>query len=337
MSTPLVSIVCITYNHAQFIRQCLDGFVMQETSFPFEVLIHDDASTDGTTEIVREYVDKYSDIFIPFYEEENQWGKLDYWKDILFPKVRGKYVALCEGDDYWTDPFKLQKQVAALEARPDVSVCFHPVTVHWEKGEEADTQFPEEDYRFGKAELTCEDLLERNFIQTNSVMYRWRFHEDDLSIIPERVLPEDWLIHLLHAQKGKILFLPENMGVYRRHEGGIWYNVGKTKAWFRKNAIPHIRFFTALEQLFGIDRENARLYLLSSSYAYALRDSDYDWIEELKNACPAEVLGYLKSPKKLFWLKVKILFSFGEKKKQLKRQKIVAKCFLRIFNEQIQK
>ena len=118
-----LSIVCLAYNHKAFIREALDSFVMQKTNFPFEVIIHDDASTDGTSDIIREYEAKYPDIIKPIYQTENQWGKKHIWRDIVLPFVRGEYVAMCEGDDYWTDPLKLQKQVDFLDAHSDYSVC----------------------------------------------------------------------------------------------------------------------------------------------------------------------------------------------------------------------
>ena len=113
---PLVSISCITYNHAPYIRQCLDGFMMQKTNFVFEVLIHDDASTDGTTEIIKEYEKKYPDIIKPIYEKENQWVKGRRGSAVFnIPRAKGKYIALCEGDDCWIEPCKLQKQVDVME------------------------------------------------------------------------------------------------------------------------------------------------------------------------------------------------------------------------------
>ena len=100
---PLVSICCITYNHAPYIRQCLDGFMMQQTNFTFEVLIHDDASTDGTADIIREYESKYPDIIKPIYQTENQYSKgVKVSATFNFPRAKGKYIAMCEGDDYWT-------------------------------------------------------------------------------------------------------------------------------------------------------------------------------------------------------------------------------------------
>ena len=132
----VVSISCITYNHAPYIRQALDGFIMQQTNFRFEVLIHDDCSTDGTDDIIREYATKYPDIIKPLYEEENQYqnGKPHGSAVWNFPRAKGKYIAICEGDDYWTDPLKLQKQVDFLESHPDFSMVFANVRLHYDSG-----------------------------------------------------------------------------------------------------------------------------------------------------------------------------------------------------------
>lgn len=112
----MVTIRCITYNHEPYIRQCLEGFIMQKTNFRFEAIVHDDASTDGTANIIREYAEKYPDIIKPIFETENQYSKLDgSIQRIMSEHIHGKYVAMCEGDDYWIDPLKLQKQVDFLE------------------------------------------------------------------------------------------------------------------------------------------------------------------------------------------------------------------------------
>lgn len=127
MNTPLVSISCITYNHAPYIRECLEGFLMQKTNFPFEVLIHDDASTDGTADIIREYQKKYPDIVKPILQTENQYSKgvCSMSATFNFPRAQGKYIALCEGDDFWNHPLKLQTQFDFMEAHPDYSLCMH--------------------------------------------------------------------------------------------------------------------------------------------------------------------------------------------------------------------
>ena len=122
---PLVSIQCLVYNHEPFLRQCLDGFVMQKTNFKFEAIVHDDVSTDGSAEIIREYAEKYPDIIKPIYEIENQYSKKDgSLERIMNGACKGKYIALCEGDDCWIDSMKLQMQVDVMEARPEVSLCY---------------------------------------------------------------------------------------------------------------------------------------------------------------------------------------------------------------------
>ena len=116
----LVTVICLTYNHEKYIRECIDGFVMQKTNFAYEVIIHDDASTDNTAEIIKEYQQKYPDIIIPILQTENQYSKkVPIGKTFIYPRAKGKYIALCEGDDYWIDPYKLQKQVDFLEDNPD--------------------------------------------------------------------------------------------------------------------------------------------------------------------------------------------------------------------------
>ena len=112
---PLVSINCITYNHEAYIRDALEGFLMQKTDFTFEILVHDDASTDQTANIIRKYEKKYPEIIKPIYQKENQYSQeVEISKQFQFPRARGKYIAICEGDDYWTNPYKLQKQVIVL-------------------------------------------------------------------------------------------------------------------------------------------------------------------------------------------------------------------------------
>lgn len=130
----LVSISCITYNHVQYIRQCLDGFLMQQTNFAFEVLIHDDCSTDGTTEIIKEYELMYPDIIKPIYEKENQYqqGKPSGSVVWNFPRAQGKYIAMCEGDDYWIDPLKLQKQVDFLDANLEYGMCYTNFNIYYQ-------------------------------------------------------------------------------------------------------------------------------------------------------------------------------------------------------------
>lgn len=121
----LVSICCTAYNHEKYIEQALEGFVMQQCNFKFEILVSDDASTDNTASIIKRYESNYPYLFQVFYLNENQYSKGNKpLFNILFPATKGKYIALCEGDDYWTDPLKLQKQVDFLEENEEYSMCF---------------------------------------------------------------------------------------------------------------------------------------------------------------------------------------------------------------------
>lgn len=126
-----VSIICLTYNQEKYIRDTMDGFLIQKTNFNYEILVHDDASTDGTVEILKEYHQKYPDIIRLILEVENQYSKgVDLTKDICLPYVRGKYIAFCEGDDYWTYIGKLQAQYDIMEAEPGISMCYHNAVIH---------------------------------------------------------------------------------------------------------------------------------------------------------------------------------------------------------------
>lgn len=287
MAEITLSIICIAYNQVRFIRDCLDSFIKQQTNFKFEVLIHDDASTDGTDEIIREYVQKYPDIFVACYQCVNQFSQgIDIEKRFLFPKIKGKYVAFCEGDDYWTDPLKLQKQVDFLEHNDDYAICFHPVMVHWDDHRAEDKIFPEKAYRFYRTALSIEELCIHNFIQTNSVVYRWRFHSDSLDLVPEGILPSDWFLHLLHAQTGKIYCIDEVMGVYRRNVSGIWTEAGVSATWFQRYGNANLRFLEKKEALFHTKERDEFLWKLAQILCLYGSESQHMY---LKATYPKEV------------------------------------------------
>ena len=243
----VVSILCITYNQAKFIKQTIDGFLMQKTNFNFEILINDDASTDGTAEIINMYETKYPKIFTTILHKENQYSRGDrgMFVKYLFPKAKGKYIALCEGDDYWTDENKLQKQVDFLEKKPDYALCFHPVKVIFENKEEKDHIYPE---TIKETKFTVKELLEENFIQTNSVIYR----KQNYSKMHTNVMPQDWYLHLYHAQFGKIGFINEVMSVYRRHSEGLWWDsYDNPDNLLRKNGLLNFTLYTEILKIYG--------------------------------------------------------------------------------------
>lgn len=215
----VVSICCLTYNQEPYIRRCLDGFLIQKTNFSFEILIHDDASTDGTADIIREYEKKHPHIIKPIFQTENQYSKgIKISLTYQFPRSEGKYVAMCEGDDYWTDPYKLQKQVDFMEANPDYSLVYHKVNELWQ---ESNTIKPE-DLNQANEELTYTllDLAKGNFIHTPSVLFR----KSSLDILNLKSSSKiiDYYLWMLCAQKGNIKYLPEIMAVYRISKDSVW-------------------------------------------------------------------------------------------------------------------
>ena len=218
--SPLVVICCCTYNHIDYIRQCLDGFVMQKTIFRFVAVVHDDFSTDGTTKILQEYSEKYSDIIIPIYEEENQYSKHDgSLERIINDAVRSteaKYIAFCEGDDYWTDPYKLQKQVDFMESHPEFSMCFHSVDVQLEENLDSNIQM-----NIKSGEYSPREIYERWIVPTCSVLHRRGLSLNSF----EKVVFGDIYRFVSLGYLGKIFCLDMKSAVYRRHKEGASVNL----------------------------------------------------------------------------------------------------------------
>ena len=167
---PLVCIRCTTFKQERYIADCLEGFLIQETNFPFEVCIHDDASPDRTADIIREYEAKYPHIIKPLYETENQWSKNDgSFTRIVAGMLTRKYIAMCEGDDYWTDPHKLQTQIDFLESHPDYSLTFHDAEIKNEPGvEPTDSVYPQMEDR----DYSATELFKNWTVPTASMIYR---------------------------------------------------------------------------------------------------------------------------------------------------------------------
>ena len=229
--TPVVSICCITYNHEKYIRDAIEGFLIQKTSFPIEIIIHDDASTDGTVKIIKEYEDKHPELFNCVFQKENQYSKgvRGIAAKFTFPIAKGKYIALCEGDDYWTDPYKLQKQVDYLESNPDCSMCFHNAyLLNQERGERIIKYTGQ-----NKNTYTIEDILQANFTTTASVMFR-RIYCMDLVDMVRTVHSMDHFIFIHIAQFGKIGYIDNIMSVYRLHGSGVHTSLSKIDKYINK-------------------------------------------------------------------------------------------------------
>ncbi|WP_094288530.1 glycosyltransferase family 2 protein [Mycobacterium lehmannii] len=260
--TPKVSVVSVTYNHEAYIRDALNGFVAQKTDFPVEVIVADDGSTDASPAIIRDYATRYPELFRPILRSKNV-GVNANTKDAL-SSARGEYVALCDGDDYWTDPMKLSKQAAFLDEHPDIAVCFHPVRTIWTAGDYDESTklqdvlrtlervvFPEFPPFFWAGDMSLNTLISRNFIQTNAAMYR---RLDNYGGIPADVMPLDWFLHVWHGATGGIAMLSETMGIYRRHPKGIWWDATVNPAKFWQNYGPgHLATLEAMLDLFPDD------------------------------------------------------------------------------------
>lgn len=219
-NTPLVSICTLVYNHEPYLRECFEGFLMQKTDFAFEVLVHDDASTDNSVAIIREYTEKYPEIFKPIYQKENQYSKgIKVSATYQFPRAKGKYIAICEGDDYWTDPLKLQKQVDFLEKNPKYVMCSHRLNVFKQK-----ENLIENDWYGDIPEGIHYDLnsLINGSWYNQPLTLVYRFDALNMNEYIKYPNSKDITLAFHLLKKGKGYLMPDIMGVYRHHSGGIW-------------------------------------------------------------------------------------------------------------------
>ncbi len=214
-----VSILCLTFNQKAYIRDALDSFVSQITDFSYEILVHDDASDDGTREIVQEYERRFPDKFRPVYQTENQYSKgVNIFEEILVPRARGTYLAVCEGDDYWTDRKKLQKQADFLDRHPDYSACTHSTKIINCINGRARIYHPARHSYTLKPEDVI--LWDRNCFQTSSLMYRKLYAYKPREMNAGEV--GDYPLALWLLSQGRIYYMKEVMSVYRKMAAGSW-------------------------------------------------------------------------------------------------------------------
>lgn len=221
--TPLVSIICHTYNHQDYIEDALNSFLMQETDFPFEIIVHDDASTDGTAAIITDYVSRYPNIIRPIFQNENQFSKGNKPPKFSFPAAQGKYLSFCEGDDYWLDKSKLDKQVNFLESHPEYSICGHDAIIVEGSTVTSSSKLP----KAAKCDCPSEKLRTGHFILTLSATF-----VNKIAYAPEQAnfLNGDLLLFSRLGLLGHYKFMPEIApGVYRVHRGGVWSLVDKER------------------------------------------------------------------------------------------------------------
>nr|WP_315217633.1 glycosyltransferase [uncultured Flavobacterium sp.] len=230
-NVPFVSVICTAYNQENYIIDALEGFVNQKTNFPFEIIVHDDASTDKTASLIREFEIKYPNLFVTIYQNENQYSKKngDVGK-IVFGFARGKYVALCEGDDYWTDPLKLQKQVDFLEANPDYSICWTKYFIKNESDMLSSLQEPDWVRRLDIKDNITIDL---NSIFTPYCTYTltvlFRRESLDYSLFKSLKYGKDNSLYTICLGKGKGMLMNFYSSIYRMHDGGVYSNASEFK------------------------------------------------------------------------------------------------------------
>ena len=213
-----VSVICTTYNHEKYIAQALESFLAQITDFKFEILVHDDLSTDSTESIVRKYESEYPEMIRAFYEVENQYSKgISIMRTILIPEARGKYMAICEGDDYWTDVYKLQKQVDYMERHPKCSLCIHASEIVDSTGNRIQLISPQNE----SGKIDADKLIRGGggFIATNSILTPMYLAKNTPSYFD--ILSIDYVWQMYLASKGDTYYIAEIMSAYRKGVGTV--------------------------------------------------------------------------------------------------------------------
>ena len=253
-----VSICCAAYNHGKYLRECLEGFLMQETDFPYEILVHNDASTDDTGDIIEEYARKYPGIVREIRQTSNQYqaGNRAIVTKFLLPVAKGDLIAICEGDDYWIDPVKLQKQVEIMDSDPTLAASIHSTRIIDPKGKLSGHFKPAK--REGLVKTPEIIKWRHNFCHISSLVYRKRLME----AYPEYCTNchvGDFPLMLWLSLKGGIYYLKREMSVYRKLTPHSWTELYRNCSFEKRMEFVN----TEIEMLNGIDIESCHKYAKS--------------------------------------------------------------------------
>lgn len=216
----LVSVLCLSYNHEQYIEQTIKSFLMQKTTFNYEIIIHDDRSNDLSQKVIKKYEQMYPNRITAILQKENQYSKgISIIDDIMIPLAKGKYIALCEGDDYWTDENKLQKQVEMLEKNINCDVCAHAVNIFDMKKQKIIGTI---NSCKEKKIFSLQEVVDGggNFVGTNSLMIRKSYWNNLFEA--RKIYPLDYILQITSSISGGMAFVPEVMSVYRFGTCGSW-------------------------------------------------------------------------------------------------------------------
>lgn len=274
----MVSVLCPTYNHSRFIRECIEGFLKQHTTFPVEIVVHDDASSDGTTAVIREYEARYPHLFNCVVQPVNLWPNTPHAITLVHKHCRGELIAICEGDDYWCDPLKLQKQFDILDANPDVSLVFSNA---WVRHEDSRRDYFL-NYNLDKVRFSLSDVVERDwFMATASLLFRK--HLPMPESVREYAMGGDMLLQIGACRQGDAMFLNDVCSVYRRHSGGVSDECWKMGAFHFERMRPnHLWMFWLLKNegfsddvKQSLDRKVQSIIRLILGYAASVKGGNF--------------------------------------------------------------
>ncbi len=275
----MVTISSTVYNHGQYLRDALEGFLMQETTFRVEILIHDDASTDGSDDLIRQYLGKYPQLIKCFFQKENTYfkpNKHELRREFRM-MTRGKYICHCEGDDYWIDPLKLQKQVSFLESNPEYAMCFHKAKVVAPEGQEHKLKIYS---HLKEGTYIGKQIFQDWTVPTASIMYRAQFRE---KIIQTDKHPDflfhDIIMFLALADCGKIYCLGDTMSVYRIHDASITNRPDPSRN------LRYIKHLKAIMNSFDGKYAHVADHLVSNTYLSMMVNhlKNKQWLSAIKS------------------------------------------------------
>jgi len=283
-----VSIVMLTYNHESYIKQAIEGVLIQKTNFTIELIIGEDCSKDNTREICEEYAFKYP--IIHLLPSQTNLGMMPNFIRSL-NACNGKYIAVCDGDDYWTEPNKLQSQIDFLETNVDYSICFHNSKYLWENNSRNNLKMVSP---FQKKTSYLENIIFDNFMPTNSVVFKNQ---------PTIKYPSwfstlkfgDWVLWILNAQYGKIGYINETMAVYRVHSTGAASSAIMDSQKMKENMTAMIQTYTLIDEYFNFSYKK----LIEKRIAYYKKLA---WRQGNQSILYIKLLGYIESLQNYNWL-----------------------------------
>lgn len=289
LSKPIVSICCITYNHEHYIEEALNSFLIQETNFPFEIIVQDDASSDYTANIIKKYEENYPRLIKAIYYKENQYSQGHRPSLLAFPFCKGDYIAICEGDDFWTCSYKLQKQVETLKLYPHINMCIHSANcINTETNEEIIIG------KYGKHEyeiIPTEYIIEKTFgqIPTASTMIKRTITQELINFMSQNsnTIVGDIYLHFFGSKNGGAIYINEPMSCYRLNTIGSFTHQFKNDSSLRlRHLESRVSSYLILDQL------------SSREFSTSFKKSNLEFIKMYFlnpfNSFPSKIKVYLK-------------------------------------------